>query len=106
MHNTNKLHVLDNCLRLCARTYELTGVFPPSERCGLTDQMRRASVSIGSNIAEGGGRFTNAQFVQSLSVAHGSASELDFQARVAVELSFMAARTPPTCAIRSRRPNE
>ena len=88
MHNANRLYVLDAALALAVSTYELTQKFPASERFALTDQMSRSSVSVGSNIAEGAGRWTNAQFIQFLGNANGSACELDFQTRVACALTF------------------
>ncbi len=88
MHNANRLHVLDVAVQLAVSTYDFTALFPVSERFGLTDQMNRACISVGSNIAEGAGRFTDPQFVQFLGNANGSASELDFQTRVACELKF------------------
>jgi four helix bundle protein len=51
--------------------------------------MRRAAVSIGSNIAEGCGRFGNRELVRFLQIALGSASELEFQAQLAVDLEFL-----------------
>jgi four helix bundle protein len=69
-------------------TYAVTREFPIEERYGLASQMRRASVSIGSNIAEGCGRSTDAQFSMFLQIAMGSASELEFQATLASRLGF------------------
>jgi len=59
--------------------YEATKTFPLEERFGLTSQMRRAAVSIASNIAEGAARQGPKEFAQFLSIASGSASELDTQ---------------------------
>jgi len=69
-------------------TYRVTREFPPDERWGLVSQMRRAAVSIGSNIAEGCGRSTNPQFVAFLQIAMGSASELEYQARLSLRLNL------------------
>ncbi len=88
MQNTSNLAVADRALTLAAQTYLLIKSFPPDERFGLTSQMRRAAVSIGSNIAEGCGRNTDKEFVAFLHVAMGSASELRFQLRVAETLGF------------------
>ena len=78
----------DRALRLAVETYRLTSSFPPDERFGLTSQMRRAAVSIGSNIAEGCGRGTARELVAFLHVAMGSSSELRFQLRLATALEY------------------
>ena len=69
--------------------YRATDRFPPTERFGLAGQMRRAAISIGSNIAEGCGRFGNRELVQFLQIALGSASELEFQAQIAIDLGIL-----------------
>ena len=71
-------------------TYELTFSFPKEERFGLVSQMRRAAVSIPSNIAEGQARHTTGEFVQFVSHAEGSLAELETQLRLAVELKFLS----------------
>ena len=91
MRNPYKLRVTENALIIAERTYEVTSDFPPTERFGLVTQMRRAAVSIGSNIAEGCGRSTDAQLVNFLNYASGSASELEFQARLALRLGMGSA---------------
>ncbi|HVN77545.1 MAG TPA: four helix bundle protein [Terriglobia bacterium] len=68
--------------------YSLTRSFPPDERFGLVSQLRRAAVSVPSNIAEGQSRHTSEEFVQFLSHAEGSLAELETQLLIAVELSF------------------
>jgi four helix bundle protein len=68
--------------------YGLTRSFPPEESFGLIAQMRRAGVSIPSNIAEGQARRTAGEFVQFISHAEGSAAELDTQVLLAIELGF------------------
>ena len=88
MRNPYKLRVMETAFAIAERTYETTGEFPSSERFGLVSQMRRAAVSIGSNIAEGCGRSTAAQLVAFLNYASGSASELEFQARLAIRLNL------------------
>ncbi len=69
-------------------TYSATARFPNAERFGLTSQMRRAAVSIGSNVVEGCHRAGNRAFVVFLYNALGSAAELQFQIELALELSF------------------
>lgn len=75
---------------LTVETYKLTSHFPDSERYGLTNQMRRAAVSIASNIAEGYGRSTKGEYHLFLGHARGSCCELETQIFVARKLSFGA----------------
>jgi four helix bundle protein len=75
-------------MTLAKETYRLTRAFPDAERFGLVSQMRRAAVSIPSNIAEGQARHTTKEFVQFLSHAEGSLAELDTQVRLSTELGF------------------
>jgi four helix bundle protein len=69
--------------------YEITKTFPQEEKFGLTSQIRRASVSISSNIAEGAGRKSDREFLQFLSHSQGSASEVDTQLFIALRLKFI-----------------
>jgi four helix bundle protein len=73
-------------IALVKRTYQITRLFPDDERFGLMSQMRRAAVSIPSNIAEGQARRTRGEFLQSLSHAEGSVAELDTQFIISIEL--------------------
>jgi len=68
--------------------YRLTLSFPSDEKFGLTSQMRRAAVSIPSNIAEGQARRSTGEFIQFVSHAEGSVAELDTQLLIAVDLSY------------------
>ena len=77
-------------ISLVKRIYEITGRFPSDERFGLTAQMRRAAVSIPSNISEGQARKSTREFVQFISNAEGSLAELDTQIVIAGELRFVA----------------
>jgi four helix bundle protein len=88
MRNPRTLLVAQEAETLAVDVYRLTSAFPQSERFGLCAQMRRAAVSIGSNIAEGCGRRTERDFLQFLYVARGSAVELSFQLRVARALGL------------------
>jgi len=69
--------------------YELTRDFPNAERYGLSEQLRRASSSVGSNIAEGCGRSSNADFVRFLTIAAGSASEVQYQLLLSRDLGYL-----------------
>ena len=69
--------------------YRLTEALPPEERFGLVAQTRRGAVSVASNIAEGKGRRTDGEFINQLSVAHGSLCEVETQLRLAQRLGFL-----------------
>ncbi len=73
-------------IRLALEVYRLTRAFPRDELYGLTSQMRRAAVSIASNVAEGKGRFSCKEFAQFLYRARGSLLELETQLFIASEL--------------------
>src|SRR5437016_2523638 len=75
-------------MALVKEVYRLTRSFPPNERFGLVSQLRRAAVSVPSNIAEGQSRHTAGEFVQFLSHAEGSLAELETQVLIAVDLDF------------------
>jgi four helix bundle protein len=82
------LHVWQKGMQLAKEIYLLTGKFPSEEKFGLVSQMRRAAVSIPSNIAEGQARNTSGEFVQFISHAEGSAAEVDTQLRLSIELGY------------------
>ena len=76
-------------LRLVKIVYRVTQDFPSDERFGLVSQMRRAAVSVPSNIAEGQSRRTPGEFVQFISHAGGSLAELETQTIISVDLGFV-----------------
>ncbi len=83
MQPTQNLRVAEQATKLAVSVYRMASAFPTDERFGITAQMRRAAVSVGSNIAEGCGRRGNRELLQFLYIASGSASELAFQLQLA-----------------------
>lgn len=81
---------------LVKQIYNLTATFPPKENYGLTSQIRRAAVSVPSNIAEGCARLTDREFLHFLGIARGSLSELETQLIIARELAYLSADAFPT----------
>jgi four helix bundle protein len=88
MKDPTRVRVLKAAEDLAVEVYRVTGAFPSVERFGLTSQMRRAAVSVGSNIAEGCGMHGDRAFVAYLHRSLGSGHELEFQARLAVRLGY------------------
>jgi four helix bundle protein len=83
MKNHKDLKVWNDAVELSVACYEVTRKFPQIEQFGLASQMRRAAVSIASNIAEGAARTSSKEFVQFLYISLGSSSELDTQIEIA-----------------------
>ncbi len=84
-----RLDVWNKAIDLIVDIYKLSETFPRTEVYGLTSQMRRAAVSVASNIAEGAGRQTKKEFINFLHVAQGSLSELDTQLVIATRLEYV-----------------
>ena len=83
------LDVWKKAMDLVVEVYQITKLLPKYETYGLADQMRRAAVSIPSNIAEGQGRHSSAEFVRFLSIARGSCSELETQLLICIRLEYV-----------------
>ena len=83
-----RLEVWRDAMALVESIYRVTAHFPPDERLGLTMQLRRAAVSVPSNIAEGAARRSTPEYLRFLSIARGSLSELDTQLELAARLGF------------------
>ncbi|MDH2917041.1 MAG: four helix bundle protein, partial [Gallionella sp.] len=81
---------------LVTAVYKMTGTFPSEERFGLSSQMRRAAVSIPSNIAEGHGRKATGAYLNHLSIAYGSLLELETQIQIALRLDFIVSNETST----------
>jgi four helix bundle protein len=86
-----KLTVWQRAIDFADRVYTATAVFPTDERFGLTNQMRRAAVSISSNIAEGSGRASDTDFARFVEIAHGSLMEVTSQAYLARRREYLDA---------------
>lgn len=86
-----KLIVWQKAMSFVETIYRLTESFPKTEQFGLTTQLRRAAVSIVSNIAEGAARQTSREHLQALYIARGSVSEVDTQLEIAQRLHLMTA---------------
>ncbi|MFT4834898.1 MAG: four helix bundle protein [Flavobacteriaceae bacterium] len=90
MHKYKDLDVWKIAMDLGEDIYKLTALFPRDERFGLISQIRRASVSVPSNIAEGAGRNSKGEFKQFLGIAVGSLFELETQLLLAKRFNYIA----------------
>ena len=90
MFNFEKLDVWQEAIQFADLVYELTGNFPDEERFGLTNQMRRAAVSVSSNIAEGSSRVSRTDFARFVEIATGSLFEVVSQTTIALRRKIIA----------------
>jgi four helix bundle protein len=84
-----RLLVWQKAVELCVLMYEVTERFPKQEMFGLISQMRRAALSVASNLAEGSARIFKKELHQFINIARGSLSELDTQVEIAARLGFI-----------------
>lgn len=91
LKNYKELKVWQKSYRLCLEIYKVTRDFPQEERYGLTSQIRRAAVSVPSNVAEGYGRKTTQEYIHALYVAYGSNCELETQVQLSSDLGYIKA---------------
>ncbi len=89
MHKFKELGIWKKSRLFCSQIYNETASFPQEEKFGLTNQLRRASVSIPSNIAEGSSRSSNKDFARFLEIAIGSAYEVETQLLISADLGFL-----------------
>ena len=89
MHNLKELTIWKKAIDLTVEVYNITRNFPNEEKFGLISQLRRASVSISSNIAEGAGRNSDKEFIHFIGIANGSAFEVQTQIIIAYRLKFI-----------------
>ena len=89
LKNYTELKVWQRAYQLCLEIYKITKRFPKEERYGLTSQIRRAAVSVPSNIAEGYGRKTTPEYIRFLYIAYGSNCELETQILLSGDLDYI-----------------
>jgi len=89
LKNYRELKVWQKSYKLCLDIYHATEGFPKEERYGLSQQIRRAAVSVPSNIAEGYGRRTTQQYIHALYLAYGSLCELETQLMLCHDLKYL-----------------
>ncbi|TRX72333.1 four helix bundle protein [Carboxylicivirga sp. M1479] len=89
MKSFREIKVWQKSMDLVTDIYKITSSFPPEERFGLTNQIRRASVSIPSNIAEGFGRKSDGDFTRFLSIALGSNYEVQTQIEISCNIGIL-----------------
>lgn len=89
MRPHEKLEVWKKAVDFVVLIYEITKSFPSDEKFGLTSQIRRASVSIPANIAEGAARRTDNEFLQFVSIAQGSSSEVETELLIAYRIGYL-----------------
>ena len=88
MNNYQELKIWNKSMDLVVQVYALTKSLPEEERLGLISQLKRCSISIPSNIAEGAGRNSEKDFIRFLSIANGSTTELETQLILTNRLGF------------------
>ena len=89
MRDHRKLRAFELADELAVAIYKYTGTFPRNELFGLTSQLRRAAVSVASNIVEGCARDSLADYIRFLDMAHGSAHEVEYQISLAHRLGYL-----------------
>ena len=90
MHRYKELNVWKRSREFCSSIYSITTKFPQDEKFGLTSQLRRAAISIPSNIAEGASRSSKKDFARFLEISIGSSYEIETQLLIATDLKYIS----------------
>ncbi len=90
MRDFRKYNVWQKAYDFSLKIYKLTNTFPKSELYGLISQLRRASVSIPTNFAEGAGRYSDNEFSNFINIASGSAAEVEFLLEISKDLEYIS----------------
>ena len=93
MHNLKELKIWNKAMDLSVEVYKATSKFPKEEVYGLTSQIKRAAISIPSNISEGAGRNSNKEFIHFLGISNGSSYELQTQLIISNKLNLISNET-------------
>jgi four helix bundle protein len=93
MHNFRNLHIWQKARILVSEIYQISEIFPSKEAWSLTNQARRAAISISSNIAEGSGKSSNKDFARFLEIALSSCFEVETQIILAYDLKYIDQNT-------------
>ena len=101
VRNYRDLVVWQKAMDLVEMVYKVTASFPKQELFGLTAQLRKAAVSIPSNIAEGQGRQSDREFHHFLRISHGSLREVETQILIATRLAYMSEQSKSSLLERS-----
>ena len=92
MQDYRELKVWQKAHQLTLKVYDITQYLPSDERYGLTSQLRRAAVSVPTNLAEGSGRGTAAELAQFAQIAAGSTSEMEYLLQLSADLGYLDAK--------------
>ena len=93
MHKLHDLKIWNKAIELATEIYKVTADFPTEEKYGLISQIRRATISISSNIAEGAGRNSPGEFLHFLGISNGSSYELQTQLIISEQLKLIDNKT-------------